>query len=54
MKDLLSQRKNEDLESAINEKPAMYSNMYSPKDELEIFESLFHDAVTKKQKIHII
>ena len=54
MKDLLSQKKNADIEEKIPTKPAMYSNMYSAKDELLIFEELFHKALKNKTKIHIV
>jgi len=32
----------------------MYSNMYSSQDELEIFESLYNDAIDSGKKIHIV
>jgi hypothetical protein len=32
----------------------MYSNVYSPKDELDIFEKLFNDVVKNNKKIHIV
>jgi hypothetical protein len=32
----------------------MYSEVYSPKDELEIFQELFDYAISNKKKIHII
>ena len=54
IKDLLKQKKNNDIEEKLKQKPAMYSNMYSAKDELEIFEELFQNALKNKQKIHIV
>jgi hypothetical protein len=32
----------------------MYSEVYSPKDELEIFLELFEYAINNNKKIHII
>jgi hypothetical protein len=32
----------------------MYSEVYSPKDELEIFQGLFAYAIKNNKKIHII
>lgn len=32
----------------------MYSEVYSPKDELEIFTQLFDDALKNKKRIHIV
>ena len=52
--DLLEKRKNIGILDMINKKPAMYSNLYSPKDELEIFEELFDYSIKSKKKIHII
>jgi hypothetical protein len=41
------------LEKA-EKKPASYSNVYSPEDELVIFKKLFNSALEKKQKVHIV
>ena len=54
LSDLLEKRKNLEMLEKAKTKPASYSNVYSPKDELEIFENLFNQAIEKKQKIHII
>lgn len=54
LSDLLEQRKNTDLLQKVKEKPAMYSNVYSPKDELEIFEEIFEDALKNKKRVHIV
>ena len=51
---LLEDRKNEEILSKVKEKPAMYSNVYSPEDELEIFRELFDNAIKNNKKIHII
>jgi hypothetical protein len=32
----------------------MYSEVYSPKDELEIFTELFETALKDNKKIHIV
>jgi len=54
MSDLLEKRKNEEVLKDVKKKPAMYSNVYSPTDELEIFEDLFQNAIKNKKRIHII
>ena len=54
LKDILEKRKNEEILQKVREKPAMYSEVYSPKDELEIFIELFENALKNKKKIHII
>lgn len=54
MKDILSKKKNEDIIPKLKEKPAMWSEIYSPKDELEIFTELFEHAIQNKQKTHIV
>lgn len=54
LKDMLETRKNEEMFQKVAEKPAMYSEVYSPKDELEIFRALFDNALKYKKKIHII
>jgi len=52
--DLLESKKNNEILKKVNEKPAMYSNVYSPEDELEIFQTLFDDAIKNNKKIHIV
>ena len=52
--DLLEKRKNLEILEKVNEKPAMYSNVYSPEDELDIFKTLFDDAIKNNKKIHIV
>lgn len=54
MSDLLEKRKNSELLEKVEKKPAIYSNVYSPKDEFEIFEELFNNAIKNKKKIHIV
>lgn len=49
----LKKYKNEEIEAKLNDKPAMYSEVYSPKDELRIFEEHFERALREKKKIHI-
>ena len=54
MSDLLGKYKNEEILKKVNEKPAMYSNVYSPEDELSIFKELFDNAIKNNKKIHIV
>jgi len=54
LRDLLEHKKNLEVLEKTKEKPAMYSEVYSPKDELEIFTRLFEMAISEKKKIHII
>lgn len=53
MGELLQKYKNENLYNTLNGKFAMYSEVYSPKDELRIFEELFEYAINNNKKIHI-
>lgn len=45
MKDLLEEYKNEEVLEKVKEKPAMWSEVYSPSHELEIFTKLFEQAI---------
>lgn len=54
LSDLLELKRNEEVFEKVAKKPAMYSNVYSPEDELEIFIELFNDAIQNKKKIHIV
>lgn len=54
LRDLLEKYRNTEIEKRVSEKPAMWSEVYSPKDELQIFTELFDNALKNKQKIHII
>jgi len=54
MSDLLEAKKNNEILEKVKNKPAMYSNVYSPEDELEIFKDLFDNAIKNNKKIHII
>jgi hypothetical protein len=52
--DLLENKKNEEVFEKVKEKPAMYSNVYSPEDELDIFQKLFTNAIENNKRIHIV
>jgi len=54
LRDLLENKKNLEILEKVKVKPAMYSEVYSPKDELEIFSELFENALKNNQKIHIV
>ena len=54
LSDLLEERKNEEMLEKAQQKPACYSNVYSPKDELEIFRDVFERAIAENKKIHIV
>jgi dihydroorotase-like cyclic amidohydrolase len=54
MSELLKSKENTELLNNLNWKFAMYSEVYSPKDELEIFQELFDYAILNNKKIHII
>jgi hypothetical protein len=54
LSDILETKKNIQILEKVNDKPAMYSNVYSPEDEIEIFKSLFENAMKNNKKIHII
>lgn len=54
LSDLLEPKRNEEVFEKVAKKPAMYSNVYSPVDELEIFTQLFENAIKNNKKIHII
>lgn len=54
MEDLLKERKNNELFEKLWDKYAMYSNVYSPEDELEIFKNLFDDSIKNNKHIHIV
>lgn len=54
LRDLLEEKKNEEILKKVKEKPAMWSEVYSPKDELEIFTKLFETALSENKKIHIV
>lgn len=54
LEDLLIKRKNEELYNNLWDKFAMYSNVYSPKDELEIFTEIFENAIKNNKKTHIV
>ena len=54
LSDLLEERKNLEMLEKSKTKPATWSNVYSPKDELEIFRELFENALKNNKKIHIV
>lgn len=54
MEELLKKKENTELLNNLNWKFAMYSEVYSPKDELEIFQKLFDYALENNKKIHIV
>lgn len=54
MEELLKEKENTELLNNLNWKFAMYSEVFSPKDELEIFENLFNYAISNNKKIHIV
>lgn len=54
MSELLKKKENTYLLNNLNWKFAMYSEVYSPKDELDIFVKLFDYAINNNKKIHIV
>lgn len=54
LRDLLEKKKNSEILEKVKQKPAMWSEVYSPKDELDIFTELFESALKNKKKIHIV
>lgn len=54
IEDILSIYKNKEILEKIAKFPAMWSEVYSPKNELEIFQALFDYATLNKKKIHIL
>ncbi len=54
MEKLLKSKENTELLNNLWDKYAIYSNVYSPEDELEIFKNLFDYAITNNKKIHIV
>lgn len=54
MWDLLLEKGNKELLENIWDKYAMFSNVYSEKDEMEIFQKLFDYALNNNKKIHIV
>ncbi len=54
LSDLLEKKKNLEMLEKAENKPASYSNVYSPQDELDIFKNLFEKALENNQKIHIV
>ena len=54
MRDELEKYRNDEILKKVSQKPAMYSEVYSPKDELVIFTELFERALRDNTKIHIV
>ena len=54
MQNELEKYRNDEILKKVSQKPAMYSEVYSPKDELAIFLELFETALRDNKKIHII
>lgn len=54
LSDLLEKRKNTQILQKVKEKPAMWSQVYSQYDELEIFKDLFEKSLNENKKIHIV
>lgn len=54
MSELLKQKENKELLENIWDKYAMFSNVYSEEDELQIFKKLFDYAILNNKKIHIV
>ncbi len=54
LSELLAQKENTKLLWEIWDKYAMFSNVYSEADELEIFKELFEYALSNNKKIHIV
>jgi hypothetical protein len=54
MREELEKYRNDEILKKTSEKPAMYSEVYSPKDELAIFTELFENALKNNTKIHIV
>lgn len=54
IKDELLKKKNTSILEKLEKHPAMWSEVYSPKDEMEIFEKFFHEAIENNQKTHIV
>jgi len=54
LRDILEKKKNSEILEKVKYKPAMWSEVYSPKDELEIFTGLFENALKNNTKIHIV
>jgi hypothetical protein len=54
LSNLLEEKKNLEMFEKSKIKPATWGNVYSPNDELEIFQNLFYDAIKNNKKIHIV
>ena len=54
MAEELEKYKNNDLLDQLDNKPAMWGNVYSPEDELTIFETVFNEAISTNTHTHIV
>nr|MDD3720598.1 hypothetical protein [Candidatus Gracilibacteria bacterium] len=54
LEDLLKNKKNNELLEKVKVHPAMWSEVFSPKDEFEIFTSIFENAIKTEKRTHII
>lgn len=54
IEDLLKSYENEEMLEMSKQKPATYSNVYSPKDELKVFTEIFNNAIKNKKRTHIV
>lgn len=54
MEDLLKDKKNETILEKVKVHPAMWSEVFSPASELEIFTKIFEEAIETKKRTHII
>lgn len=54
MRMLLWEKKNTDILEKVSQHPAMWSEVYRPKDELEIFQYYFDMSLREWKKIHIV
>lgn len=54
MENLLKEKKNESLLEKVKVHKAMWSEVFSPRDELEIFTKIFEEAIKTKKRTHIV
>ncbi len=54
LSDFLEKRKNLEMLEKSKTKPATWGNVYSPKDEIELFKEIFEDAIKNNKKTHIV
>ncbi len=54
LSEFLEEKKNLEMLEKSKTKPATWSMVYSPKDELEIFKKIFDSAIKNSKKTHIV